>query len=189
MARISVFGIGYVGAVSAACLADDGNIVVAVDNLQAKADCINGGKSPIIEAGLDEIIEKSVANGSLRATTDIADAMANTDMSFICVGTPSAPDGSLGTGYIETVCKEIGIALAKKKAFHSVIIRSTIVPGTMEALCIPVLEAASGMKAGVDFGVGYYPEFLRESTAIKDYYDPGFTHRRCVAFHQPKHAC
>jgi GDP-mannose 6-dehydrogenase len=173
MARISVFGIGYVGAVSAACLADDGNIVVAVDNLQAKADCINSGRSPIIEAGLDEIIEKSVANGSLRATTDIADAMANTDMSFICVGTPSAPDGSLGTGYIEKVCKEIGIALAKKKAFHSVIIRSTIVPGTMEALCIPVLEAASGLKAGVDFGVGYYPEFLRESTAIKDYYDPG----------------
>ena len=173
MAKVSVFGIGYVGAVSAGCLADDGNIVVAVDNLQAKVDCINSGRSPIIEEGLDAVIEKSVANGSLRATTDIADAMANTDLSLICVGTPSAADGSIGTVYIEAVCKEIGLALKAKATFHSVIIRSTLVPGTMEGLCIPILEAASGLKAGVDFGIGYYPEFLRESTAIADYYDPG----------------
>jgi GDP-mannose 6-dehydrogenase len=173
MARVSVFGIGYVGAVSAGCLADDGNTVVAVDNLQLKVDCINGGSSPIIEAGLDEVIEKCVASGSLRATTDIRDAMANTDLSLICVGTPSASDGSIGTAYIEAVCEEIGMALQAKTSFHSVIIRSTLVPGTMESLCIPILEAASGLKAGIDFGVGYYPEFLRESTAIKDYYDPG----------------
>lgn len=165
MARISVFGIGYVGAVSAACLADSGNTVVAVDNLQAKVDCINEGRSPIIEAGLDELIEKHVSSGMLRATTDIAIALEETDISFVCVGTPSAPDGAIGTVYIEAVCKEIGSALKKKSAFHSVIIRSTIVPGTMDSLCIPILEKASGLKAGVDFGVGYYPEFLRESTA------------------------
>ena len=173
MSRISVFGIGYVGAVSSACLADDGNTVIAVDNLQSKVDCINQGFSPIIEAGLDEVIEKAVANGSLRATTDIADAIANSDLSLICVGTPSDPSGAIGTTYIEAVCREIGAAIATKKSFHSVIIRSTIVPGTMDTLCIPLLEEASGLKAGVDFGVGYYPEFLRESTAIKDYYDPG----------------
>jgi GDP-mannose 6-dehydrogenase len=173
MARISVFGIGYVGAVSAGCLADNGNEVVAVDNLQAKVDCINQGRSPIIEEGLDDVIARTVLRGSLRATTDIADALANTEMSFVCVGTPSAPDGAIGTGYIESVCREIGAALKIKDDYHSVIIRSTIVPGTMDNLCIPILEQASGKKAGFDFGVGYYPEFLRESTAIKDYYDPG----------------
>ena len=173
MANISIFGIGYVGAVSAACLADSGNTVVAVDNLPAKVACINEGRSPIIEAGLDELVAKHVASGALRATTDIADALATTDISFVCVGTPSAPSGAIGTVYIEAVCREIGAALRKKKTFHSVIIRSTIVPGTMDRLCVPLLEEASGMKAGVDFGVGYYPEFLRESTAIKDYYDPG----------------
>ena len=173
MARISVFGIGYVGAVSAGCLADSGNQVVAVDSLQAKVECINEGRSPIIEAGLDELIERHVHSGALRATTDIADALANTELSFVCVGTPSAPDGSIGTGYIESVCRDIGAALKLKTGYHSVIIRSTIVPGTMTNLCIPILEAASGKVAGQDFGVGYYPEFLRESTAIKDYYDPG----------------
>jgi GDP-mannose 6-dehydrogenase len=173
MARISVFGIGYVGAVSAACLADSGNTVIAVDNLQAKVNCINEGRSPIIEAGLDDLIEKHVTSGALRATTDIADALANSDISFVCVGTPSAPDGAIGTVYIEAVCREIGAALKLKKSFHSVIIRSTIVPGTMDSLCIPIIENESGLTAGIDFGVGYYPEFLRESTAIKDYYDPG----------------
>ena len=173
MARISVFGIGYVGAVSAACLAESGNTVVAVDNLQAKVDCINEGRSPIIEAGLDALIEKHVAAGTIRATTDISDGLASTDISFVCVGTPSAPNGAIGTAYIESVCREIGAQLKRKSSFHSVIIRSTVVPGTMDSLCIPILEEASGLKAGIDFGVGYYPEFLRESTAIKDYYDPG----------------
>jgi GDP-mannose 6-dehydrogenase len=173
MAKVSIFGIGYVGAVSAACLAADGNTIVAVDNLQAKVDCINEGRSTIIEAGLEELIAKCVAAGTLRATTDILDAIAETEVSLICVGTPSASDGSIGTSYIEAVCEEIGMALQAKSSFHSVIIRSTLVPGTMERLCIPILEAASGLKAGIDFGVGYYPEFLREGTAIKDYYDPG----------------
>jgi GDP-mannose 6-dehydrogenase len=173
MASISVFGIGYVGAVSAGCLANDGHRVVAVDNLKKKVDCINQGRSPIIEAGLDELIASAVTEGSLRATTSVDDAMASTQISFVCVGTPSDPSGAIGTVYIEAVCREIGAALAGKRSFHSVIIRSTIVPGTMEAICIPLLEQASGLKAGTDFGVGYYPEFLREGTAISDYYDPG----------------
>lgn len=173
MARISIFGIGYVGAVSAGCLARDGHHVIAVDNLQAKVDCISAGRSPIIEAGLDNLIAKAVDDGLLVATTDAETAIADTDVSFVCVGTPSAANGAIGTSYIENVCQLIGAAIKRKNKFHSVIVRSTIVPGTMDALCIPILEQASGLKAGHDFGVGYYPEFLREGTAIADYDDPG----------------
>ena len=151
MARISVFGIGYVGAVSAGCLAKDGHTVIAVDNLPAKVLCINEGRSPIIEAGLDELIEQGVRNGLLRATGDIDDAIANTDISFVCVGTPSAPNGAVGPKYVEGVCADIGRAIKHKQSFHSVIIRSTIVPGTMDETCIPVLEEASGMVAGAGF--------------------------------------
>lgn len=173
MARISVFGIGYVGVVAAACLAKDGHEVVAVDIDPAKVDTINRGKTPIVEKGLEPLIEMTVANGSLRATLDIDEAIAATDLSFVCVGTPSAPDGSVGLTYVVKACEAIAEAIARKKAFHSVVVRSTIVPGTMDKVCIPALEAASGLIAGKDFGVGYYPEFLRESTAIEDYYDPG----------------
>lgn len=173
MARISVFGIGYVGVVAAACLAKDGHEVVAVDIDPAKVDTINRGKTPIVEKGLEPLIEMTVASGSLRATLDIDEAIAATDLSFVCVGTPSAPDGSVGLTYVVKACEAIGEAIARKKAFHSVVVRSTIVPGTMDKVCIPALEAATGMIAGKDFGVGYYPEFLRESTAIEDYYDPG----------------
>ena len=173
MARISIFGIGYVGAVSAACLANDGHQVIAVDVTRARVDQINQGSSPIVEAGLQELIARNVADGRLRATTSAAQAIANSDVSLVCVGTPSAPTGAIGTTYIAGVCQEIGAELAKKAAFHSVIVRSTIIPGTMDDLCIPILEAASGKVAGKDFGVGYYPEFLREGTAIKDYRDPG----------------
>lgn len=173
MATISVFGIGYVGVVSAACLADDGNTVIAVDVDPGKVAAVNAGRSPIVEAGLDPIIARSVASGVLRATTDAEDAVMNSDVSFVCVGTPSAPSGAVGLTYIESVCKIIGAAMAKKKGRHAIVIRSTIVPGTMDDVCVPLLEAASGMVAGKDFGVGYYPEFLRESTAIEDYYDPG----------------
>ncbi len=173
MAGISVFGIGYVGVVSAACLARDGHSVTAVDVVQDRVDVINAGRSPIVENGLDELISDAVAAGSLTATLDAVSAVMNTDASFVCVGTPSNDDGSVGLDYVRGVCEIIGQALAKKGDFHSVIIRSTIVPGTMETVCIPALEAASGLKAGVDFGVGYYPEFLRESTAIEDYDNPG----------------
>ena len=159
--------------VSAACLARDGHSVVAVDIDPARVDVINTGRSPIVENGLDALIAAGVARGHLTATLDAALAVADTDASFVCVGTPSNSDGSVGLAYVTNVCDIIGRALAKKGNYHSVIIRSTIVPGTMETVCIPALEAASGLKAGVDFGVGYYPEFLRESTAIEDYDNPG----------------
>ena len=173
MAKISVFGIGYVGVVSAACLADDGHEVIAVDVDPAKVKAVNSGISPIVENGLDEIIARAVKSGRLRATTDGAQAVLDTDASFVCVGTPSDETGAVGLKYVKGVCVDIGQALRHKQSFHSVIIRSTIVPGTMDEVCIPTLEEASNMLAGQDFGVGYYPEFLRESTAIADYYDPG----------------
>ncbi len=173
MARLSVFGIGYVGVVSAACLARDGHQVVAVDIVPERVAILNSGHSPIVENGLEELISAAVATGSLTATLDAAQAVRDTDASYVCVGTPSNADGSVGLAHISEVCRIIGAAIASKTSFHSVIIRSTIVPGTMEGVCVPLLEAASGKTAGVDFGVGYYPEFLRESTAIVDYYDPG----------------
>jgi len=173
MANISVFGIGYVGVVSAACLARDGHTVIAVDIEPGRVAVINSGMSPIVENGLDVLIEDAVLQGRLSATLDAEDAIARTEASFVCVGTPSNPDGSVGLAHVKSVCEIIGRAIAEKQAFHSVIIRSTIVPGTMEQVCIPALEAASGLKAGVDFGAGYYPEFLRESTAIEDYDNPG----------------
>ncbi|MDO6591918.1 UDP-glucose/GDP-mannose dehydrogenase family protein [Loktanella sp. D2R18] len=173
MARISIFGIGYVGVVAAGCLAKDGHDVIAVDVDPGKIKAINAGLSPIVENGLDELIKDVVSAGRLTATDDVEYAINNTDASFVCVGTPSAPDGSVGLKYVVSVCESIGAALAKKDTFHSVVIRSTIVPGSCENTCIPTLEGSSGKKAGTDFGVGYYPEFLRESTAIEDYYDPG----------------
>jgi GDP-mannose 6-dehydrogenase len=173
MARISVFGIGYVGVVAAACLARDGHQVVAVDVDPGKIAAINAGRSPIVENGLPELIAEVVAQGRLTATADVAAAINATDASFVCVGTPSAPDGSVGLTYVEGACRNIGAAIAQKAAYHSVVIRSTIVPGSCEGTCIPALEESSGKRAGRDFGVGYYPEFLRESTAIEDYDAPG----------------
>ena len=173
MAKIAIFGIGYVGVVAAACLAKDGHTVIAVDVDPGKIAAINAGQSPIVENGLPELIAEVVAAGKLTATDDFTKAIHETDASFVCVGTPSAPDGSVGLTYVIGVLENIGKALATKDGFHSVVVRSTIVPGSMEGTCIPTLEKASGLKAGVDFGVGYYPEFLRESTAIEDYYDPG----------------
>ena len=173
MAKISIFGIGYVGVVAAACLARDGHKVIAVDVDPGKIDAINSGKSPIVENGLDELVEQVVQTGHLEATSDVQHAVDNTEASFVCVGTPSASDGSVGLKYVQAVCENIGGALSRKDGFHSVIIRSTIVPGSTEGTCIPTLEEFSGKCAGDQFGVGYYPEFLRESTAIEDYYDPG----------------
>lgn len=171
--KISVFGIGYVGVVSAACLARDGHDVIAVDIDPGKVKSINDGVSPIVEEGIDDLVREVVAAGKLTATADTDFAIKNTDASFICVGTPSAPDGSVGLTYVEAVCRNIGAALKDKPGYHSVVMRSTIVPGSTVRCCIPALEETSGKTAGDGFGLGYYPEFLRESTAIKDYYDPG----------------
>ncbi len=170
--KVSVFGIGYVGAVSAACLADAGHDVVAVDMEQVKIDCINEGRSPIIETDLESLIEKAVKNGKLRATLDAEDAIMNTDISLICVGTPSESDGSLNLKYVESLCETIGQLLARRDGFHTVVLRSTMVPGSAMNVALPILEKASGKKGGVDFGFGNNPEFLRESTAVFDYYNP-----------------
>ena len=171
--KISIFGAGYVGAVSAACLVKEGHHVTAVDPDPNKIGPLLAGKSPIIEPGLEDLIRQGVAEGRLTATSDAAAAIMSTDLSLICVGTPSLPDGNLNTEYLKRVAEDIGGALKLKNTFHSVVVRSTCLPGTTESVVVPALEAASGMKASEDFGIAYLPEFLRESTAIKDYYDPG----------------
>lgn len=170
--RISVLGIGYVGAVTSACLCDSGHEVLAVDKDPVKVKCLQNGQSPIIEKDLDTLIAKYVAAGALKATADIKEAVENTDISLICVGTPSRPDGSLDLRYVENVCKEIGEILKTKDTYHTVVLRSTMIPGSAMDLCLPILESASGKKAGSDFGFGNNPEFLREGSAIYDYYNP-----------------
>jgi GDP-mannose 6-dehydrogenase len=175
MSSISIFGLGYVGAVSLACLAENGHKVIGVDVNPLKAEIINSGRSPIIEHGLEEMIAKGVASGTIRAVMGAHEAIHNSEISFISVGTPSNGNGSLDLKYVEKVAREIGKALADKDAYHIVILRSTVLPGTTEELLIPTLEEESGKKCGVDFGVCFNPEFLRESTAVKDFYDPPFT--------------
>jgi GDP-mannose 6-dehydrogenase len=170
--RISVFGLGYVGAVSAGCLANDGHYVVGVDPLLTKVDLINKGLSPIIEAEIGEIIAATVRDGRLRAIEDQNQAIRETELSLVCVGTPSQPNGNLDLRYIRRVCELIGQALKSKLDRHTVVIRSTILPGTMEQIVIPVLEEYSGKKAGSDFGLCNNPEFLREGSAVKDFNDP-----------------
>ena len=170
--RISVFGLGYVGTVSAGCLADDGHEVVGVDPLPTKVDLINCGQSPIIEADIGEIIAATAKAGRLRATSDPVEAIRETELSFVCVGTPSQPNGNLDLRYIRRICEQIGEALKSKSARHTVVIRSTILPGTMHKVVIPTLEEFSGKKAGIDFGVCNNPEFLREGSAVKDFRYP-----------------
>ncbi|PIA70701.1 nucleotide sugar dehydrogenase [Pseudomonas sediminis] len=173
--RISIFGLGYVGAVCAGCLSARGHEVIGVDVSQTKIDLINQGKSPIVEPGLAELLEAGVNSSLLRGTTDVAAAVLASELSFIAVGTPSKRNGDLDLGYMESVCKQIGTALRDKQERHTVVVRSTVLPGTVKNVVIPLIEAASGKKAGVDFGVATNPEFLRESTAIKDYDFPAMT--------------
>nr|WP_314632158.1 UDP-glucose/GDP-mannose dehydrogenase family protein [uncultured Janthinobacterium sp.] len=170
--KISIFGLGYVGAVSAGCLATDGHEVIGVDPNKTKVDLINQGTTPIIEKDIGEMIAATVKSGHLRATADVRDAVFGSDMSLICVGTPSQLNGNLDLSHVRKVCQEIGAAIAEKDTFHVVVARSTMLPGSMRALVIPTLEAASGKVAGVDFGVCNNPEFLREGTAVYDYYNP-----------------
>jgi GDP-mannose 6-dehydrogenase len=173
--RISIFGLGYVGAVCAGCLSARGHEVVGVDVSKAKIDLINSGKSPIVEPGLGELLAEGIRKGLLRGTTDFAEAIRATDLSMICVGTPSKKNGDLELHYIESVCREIGFVLRDKPTRHTVVVRSTVLPGTVKNVVIPILEDCSGKKAGVDFGVAVNPEFLRESTAISDYDQPPMT--------------
>jgi GDP-mannose 6-dehydrogenase len=173
--KVSVFGLGYVGCVSAAAFADDGHDVVGVDVIRDKVDAVNAGRSPIVEPGLDELLQRGIAEGRLRATTDTEEAVMATDLSLICVGTPSRKNGSLDLTYLIRVCEEIGQVLRDKDAYHVVVVRSTVLPGTTHAHVIPALEAASGKKYGEGFGVSVNPEFLREGTAIKDFRQPPLT--------------
>lgn len=170
--KISIFGLGYVGAVSAGCLAKDGHTVVGVDPYQPKVELINAGRTPVIEQDIGGIIERAVADGLLSATRNVQQAVRETDISLICVGTPSQANGSLDLKYVRKVCEEIGAALRDKPDYHVVVARSTMLPGSMRSLVIPVLEETSGKRAGLDFGVCNNPEFLRESTAVHDYYHP-----------------
>lgn len=170
--RISIFGLGYVGAVSAGCLAAEGHEVIGVDPVSEKVDLINARQSPIVEAEIGELIEKAVQAGSLRATRDPNEAIQETDLSFICVGTPSQPNGNLDLTYIRRICEQIGAALKSKNGRHTIVIRSTILPGTMRNIVIPILEESSGKKAGEDFGIANNPEFMREGSAVKDFRCP-----------------
>ncbi|MEV5412344.1 nucleotide sugar dehydrogenase [Thermopolyspora sp. NPDC052614] len=176
--RISVFGLGYVGCVSAACLAAQGHEVVGVDVNPTKIDLIGRGRTPVVEERIGELIAKAVADGALRATSDAAEAIDATDVSLVCVGTPSARNGSLSTTYLERVAEQIGRALGRRerrdrhRTRHTVVFRSTMLPGTCDGLLVPILERASGLSAGSGFGVAVNPEFLREGSSVRDFFDP-----------------
>jgi GDP-mannose 6-dehydrogenase len=160
--KVSVFGLGYVGSVTAACLASKGNFVVGVDLSASKVKQMGAGHSPIVEPQVKELVEDAHRASTLRATTDPAAAVMQTDISFLCVGTPSLRSGKLDLGHVEPVCKEIGTALRGKQAFHLVVLRSTVLPGTAETIVIPTLEQSSGKRMGKDFGACVNPESMRE---------------------------
>jgi GDP-mannose 6-dehydrogenase len=173
--KVSVFGLGYVGSVSAASFAADGHAVIGVDVNPDKVASLNEGRSPIVEKGLDELIANGASTGALRATTDTTEAVHGTELSLLCVGTPSRKNGSLDLSYLGRVCEQIGEALRTKDAYHVVVVRSTVLPGTTHDVVIPALEKASGKQYGADFGVTVNPEFLREGTAIHDFRNPPLT--------------
>ncbi len=170
--KISIFGLGYVGTVSAGCLAQEGHRVIGVDPNKTKVDLINKGKTPIIEKDIGDIVAKTVQEGLLRATTDHAEAVRVSELSLICIGTPSQMNGDLDLKFVKRVCEEIGKTLKEKTDFHVVVIRSTILPGTMDNTVVPLLEEYSGKIAGKNFGVCNNPEFLREGSSVFDYYNP-----------------
>jgi GDP-mannose 6-dehydrogenase len=175
MARITVFGLGYVGAVTTAALAGDGHEVVGVDANRVKVDMLNGGESPVIEAGLSDLVAGGVEAGRIHATTDPVDGMRGAEVSMVCVGTPSRPNGSLDLRQVERVCHDIGGNLDAAADGHVVALRSTMLPGSTHGTAIPALERASSARVGRDFGVCVNPEFLREGTSIKDFRNPPFT--------------
>lgn len=175
--KIAVWGLGYVGTVSAACFAKLGHDVIGMDVSQPKVDALNAGTCAVVEPGLAEIVAEVVASGRLRATTNGSSHVADTDVSLICVGTPSNANGSANLDYLHKVSCDIGESLrtSADDHYHVVVVRSTVNPGVMTELIIPTLEAASGKRAGADFGVAVNPEFLREATAVKDFFEPPYT--------------
>lgn len=173
--RISVFGLGYVGCVSAACLARQGHTVIGLDINPQKLELVRAGRAPVVEPGLDDLLPEVVRAGALRVSHDPVPTVAETDVSLICVGTPSSGNGRLELRYLENVCREIGTALSTKRDYHVVVVRSTVLPGTTEERLIPLLEEHSGRLARADFGVCVNPEFLREGSALRDYAQPSQT--------------
>jgi len=173
--KISIFGLGYIGSVTGASFAASGHDVIGVDANPDKVALVNSGRSPVIEPGLDELLGKAVADGKLRATTNAKDAVRESTLSLICVGTPSQRNGSLSLEYLERVTKQIGEAIAELDHYHVVVVRSTVLPGTTHGVVIPTLEKASGKTYGDGFGVAVNPEFLREGTALKDFQKPPLT--------------
>ena len=173
--NVSVFGLGYVGSVSAATFADDGHTVIGVDVNPTKVEMLNAGQSPIVEPGLGELIESGVTAGRLRATTSASEAVSASDVSLISVATPSRRNGSLDLSHLTRVCEQVGEALRRKSTYHIVVIRSTVLPGTTHETVIPTIERASGKRYGTDFGVAVNPEFLREGSAVSDIKHPPLT--------------
>ena len=170
--KIAVFGLGYVGVVSAACLARDGHEVIGVDPQPEKVRLVREGRSPIVEQFVGELIEDATRRGALTATDNPAEAVAAADASIVCVGTPSMRNGALDTTAVARVCEQIGEAIRAKGRGHMVVMRSTVLPGTMRGIVIPTLEAHSGLRAGPQLRIANNPEFLRESTAVYDYDNP-----------------
>jgi GDP-mannose 6-dehydrogenase len=173
--RVAIFGLGYVGTVCAACLARFGHEVIGVDVNDEKNAQISAGRSPIVEPGLEELIREAVEAGRLEATRDHTRAIEATELSLICVGTPSRRNGSLDTSHVEEVARDIGRALKGRKEPHTVVVRSTLLPGTTLSLVRPALEQESALRCGEDLGLAYNPEFLRESSAVADFHDPPYT--------------
>ncbi|MDP1652036.1 MAG: nucleotide sugar dehydrogenase [Rhodocyclaceae bacterium] len=173
--NISIFGLGYVGAVSLACLARDGHTVYGVDVDPAKLALIKQGKTPVVEEGMVDLMQQVVASGRVLVTTDVREAMLNTDLSLICVGTPSASNGSQDQGAMLRLAKDLGLIMRDKATPHTFVFRSTLVPGTVEGVLRPIIEHESGKKDGIDFHLCFQPEFLREGSSIRDYDKPPFT--------------
>ncbi len=172
--NISIHGLGYVGCVSVGCLAKNGHTVTGVDLKQEKVDFINQGKSPIIENGIEELIFEQYESGNISATNDSREAVMNTEISFVCVGTPSSTEGHLDLNAIFKVSEGIGKGIIQNNSFHVVVIRSTVLPGTNEKVA-KIIEEVSEKENNRDFAIVSNPEFLREGTAIEDYHNPPYT--------------
>jgi GDP-mannose 6-dehydrogenase len=173
--ELAVVGLGYVGAVAAACLADSGNGVVVVDISQPKISQLNAGRSPIMEPGLGELIGRNVAQGRLSGSADLRGAVLGSQATIICVGTPSSASGDVRLADLDRVIDQVAGALRESDSWHLVMLTSTVPPGTTEQRVIPRIEEVSGKKCGRDFGVAFSPEFLREGSAIDDYRHPAKT--------------
>lgn len=172
---VSIFGLGYVGSVSAACFASMGHKVIGVDVSRAKVEMLDSGRTPIVEARMSELVAEANKACRLHATTDATEAVLNSDVSFVCVGTPSLKNGKLDLSHIENVAREIGAAIQQKRSPHVFVLRSTVLPGTTETIALPILERESGKKCGRDFTVCYNPEFMREGSAVADFLNPPYT--------------